>query len=172
MFSRTGDGLVAGAGSSAEGPASLAMWCQPVVHLPIRRTKFLVRSSDAHCFEVEARRNLTFDVCEEGKTLYHAERPDAVPHHVRVYDVNGQEPVLTIVLSAVSPFGEVIRFENKAYKMPVIWRPRIKALGLRFSSWGLFGFGRLRVKCTNRDSWVPALLMLCYIQARKTFVEG
>ena len=172
MFSKTGDGRIAGAGSVAADPESLAMWCHPLVTFSLRRAKFLVHSSDERCFEVEARRNLTFEVCEEGRTLYHAERPAAVPHYVRVYDVNGQEPVLTIVLSAVSPFGEVIRFENKAYKMPVIWRPRIKALGLRFSSWGLFGFGRLRVKCTNRDSWVSPLLILCYLQARKTFVEG
>jgi hypothetical protein len=171
VFSKPDDELVTDAGPAAEGPASLAMWCYPVDIFFLRRRKFLVRSNDGRCFEVEARRNLTFEVCEEGRTLYHAERDAAAPDHVRVYDANGQEPVSTIVISAATPFGDVIRFENTAYKMPSIWRPRIAALGLRFSIWGLIGFG-LRVKCTNRDSWAAALLLLCYLEARQTFVEG
>jgi hypothetical protein len=147
------------------------MWCHPLVTFSLRRAKLLVHSSDERCFEVEARRNLTFEVCEEGKTLYHAEREAAEPRNVCVYDANGQEPVATILISAGTSFGDVIRFENKAYKMPVIWRPRIKALGLRFSILGLMGSG-LRVVCKDREQWIVALLVLCYLQARQTFVEG
>jgi hypothetical protein len=139
--------------------------------LSISRASATFISSLGERYECRCHRSLEFDVWDQERLVVSGQRHGrgwGRGNYITV--TQGDRLVGTIRM--LSPIGDRLALGETSYPLPMVLRPGIPALGLRFSRLGLVYLSRPTVHVYDEAHLTIALALLAYFHARGVFVEG